>query len=83
MDVRHCDRHSAYHEGTTCPLCRSGGNRYTAFLSHPDTPRGQYDEELDVVTSRRSATRARRIAEAAVELDYVELAVRRVERAWI
>lgn len=51
--------------------------RWTAFCALPESPRGCYDEEIDVVASNRN--RARKTAEAAIARDYdPRLRVRRV-----
>lgn len=39
--------------------------RYTAYLSMPETPRGHYDEEIDVVAS--GPTEAKRLAQEVAD----------------
>lgn len=54
---------------------------WTAWCSMPETPRGQYDEEVDV--QARNPAEARRKAQAVLDEDYVPaLRIRRVTRAY-
>jgi hypothetical protein len=50
---------------------------YTAYCSFPDSPPGQYDEEIDV--EARNPTEARRKAQEILAADYQPgLTVRRI-----
>ena len=55
---------------------------YTVFCKMPEDGRGEYSEEIDVVTESRSLTRVKQIAQEMIDKDYVpELRpVRVVER---
>lgn len=55
---------------------------YTAFCSRPDSPRGQYDEEIDVVLPLRTReTAVRKAVQVILDRDYeVALKIRRVVR---
>lgn len=69
-------------EGWSIPI---DGYGYTAFLAMPGTPRGHYDEEIDVVaTGRRPGEAAiRRLVEAEVAANYnPDLRVKRIRRTW-
>lgn len=58
---------------------------YTAFCSMEDSPRGQYDEEIDLVaTGRRPGeTALRRFAQEILDRDYEPgMKVRRIVRTW-
>jgi len=59
---------------------------YTAFCSLPDSPRGQYDEEIDLVAAgsrRPGETALRRVAQEILDRDYVAgMTVRRIVRTW-
>jgi hypothetical protein len=82
IEIRYCERHG-YVEGrwVQCPACDgySTANVWTAFCARPESPRGEYDEEIDVVSVSRYPTAARKLAEAAIDHDYRrDLRVRRV-----
>jgi hypothetical protein len=50
---------------------------YTAYCSFPDSPRGQYDEEIDVQAV--NPAQAKRIAQQIIAVDYdPDLRVRRI-----
>lgn len=52
---------------------------WTVYCSFPDTPRGQYDEEIEVVSS--TPGKAREMAEEILRLEYDPgLKVRKVVR---
>lgn len=65
---------------------------YTALCALPDTPRGSYDEEIDLIVRggvlrgggrRPGETALRRAAEAEIERNYDRaLRVRRIRRVW-
>jgi hypothetical protein len=59
---------------------------YTAFCSMPGSPRGVYDEEIDLVATgsrRPGETALRRAAQEILDRDYAEgMTVRRIERTW-
>lgn len=59
---------------------------YTAWCSHPDTPRGEYDEEIDLIVSggRRPGVAAlKRAAQAELDANYEPgMKVRRITRVW-
>lgn len=76
---RECTIHGYYtNQRADCPGCeRAPGYRtFTAFMAFPDTPRGHYDEELDVVAANKTSARA--LAREALARDYEEgLRIRR------
>ena len=83
MPISECDEHWAFYEGNeidACPGCHGGTfYSFTVLCSEPDSPRGEYDEEIGVVTAVKSLTRARHVAEAAIKLEYnLSLKVRKV-----
>lgn len=82
----HCDRHLAHHARAVCPACESplGARRWTVLLALPETPRGEYDEEVDVATPRAAGpTAARRVAEALIGTELLaDLRVQRVVSTW-
>jgi hypothetical protein len=56
-----------------------GCDRYTVYCALPDSPRGFYDEEIDV--DANGPTHARQVAEGAIEMDYdPRLAPKRTEK---
>lgn len=62
---------------------------YTALCAFPDTPRGQYDEEIDIIVHgggrrRPNMAEVRRVAERELAEGYAEgLTVRRLVQAGI
>ena len=62
---------------------------YTAWCSLPDSPRGQYDEEIDLIvhrppfTRRPGETALRRRAQQELDENYTPgMKVRRITRVW-
>ena len=60
---------------------------YTALCALPDTPRGEYDEEIDLIVRgggpRPGETALRRRAQVELEANYTPgMRVRRIERVW-
>lgn len=45
---------------------------YIVYCKRPDDGRGEYSEEIDVTTKRRSAREATQIAQAILDKEYVE-----------
>jgi hypothetical protein len=68
--------------GWSVPLDAYG---YTVFCAMPDSPRGFYDEEIDLVATvrRPGETALRRAAQEILDRDYEPgMKVRRIVRTW-
>jgi hypothetical protein len=60
---------------------------YTAWCSLPDTPRGEYDEEIDLIVrngrSRPGVTALKRRAQEELDANYDPgMKVRKITRVW-
>lgn len=71
------------HRDATIP---ADAQLFTCYLGWPETPRGQYDEEIDVLFTgrgRANIAEIRRTAEAELAANYAPGArVKRVRRSW-
>lgn len=77
MKTEPYDYHDGWYEQRLHEPARRRLKSFTMFCSMPDSPRGSYDEEIDVRALNPAI--ARRIAAAVIEDGYEDgLAVRRV-----
>ena len=69
-------KHGVYWMGRETDEDPTGGRRagryemFTVFTKTPDCGRGEYAEEIDVLVVGRSAARAKKVAQAAIDRDY-------------
>lgn len=65
----------------TIPVDQYG---WTAYCSHVDTPRGMYDEEIDLIAPQRAGlTEVTRVAQAELDANYKPgMKVRKIVRTW-